>query len=524
LTTVSINDTSIRAVTCKGKTVERWAEVEIEPGLVADGTIEKPAEFRVKLGQALQSARAGKNSPMGNMAVSFSGRNLVQRSLLVSCGPGEPIEDAITAACSEGLGVPLDELALDWFYTAVDGQIPALSRWTRRPRRDTARKASDYDVYVLGLQKNMVRSNLRALSGPGATFHSVQPKALAIAAAVDASEGVIVDIEATRVLVLVLRGGLPEVIREVSVEPDLSGDGFSLFVRGQVSKAVAFFNGLFPEVSVDDETPLFVTGMHSRLLEGASALGKLPYNFSYMPQLVRAPRGFPQELFAANIGLSLLAGGRFRLPGVSITHNARPRFEFLPDHYRARPGRARAAVAAAGVTAMAASSTVLFLAGQSAGARADRLATRVVADEREVRLRRQAIADYLAALKAAESAKTDALAIQGATDSIKSIDRGISQTLKTVAGLVPEDVVITDIEDDGKSAKITAASSAQEDLFAFARLLDGEPAFQDIVVRSMFEVGGTAGTGTSPQAASGVPSSPEYRMQLEIIRPPLAVN
>ena len=59
--------------------------------------------------------------------------------------------------------------------------------------------------------------------------------------------GVVLDIEANTMITSVVSNGLPEVIREVGLDRNMNHVDWVSLVKTQISRAVAFYDTLFPE-------------------------------------------------------------------------------------------------------------------------------------------------------------------------------------------------------------------------------------------------------------------------------------
>ncbi len=526
LTTLSIHDTAIRTAIFSGMSVERWSEVALPPGVVVDGLIAKAEEFGGYFAEAMSAVNAGgKHLNNRRVAVSFGGRNVVQRTLIISIRPGQTAIQAVREASADGLGVSADELELDWCYSKADGKRATdSSRWYKRSHNQVVRKQIDSEVYVLGLQKSVVSDNLRAISSTGLKIGALQPKALAIAAAVNEAACVVVDIEANRLMVLVLRDGLPEVIREVPIEPGMTKDGAALFVMSQVSKSVAYYNSLYPDSSISAGAPLFITGSDEATAGyGRKALAQLPYVITEVPQLMKAPKDFSHSAFAGNIGLALVSGNVTRAFGSAGSVMSRPTLNFVPALLAARPSPAKPLMAAAAVLGLTATGYALIVTSMDAQAAVDRVRAETRESQLDAALRKAQVTQYLTELRQAEAVSAAATDIRKTTERIVNVDGGISDVLGRVISALPINVSVVDFSGDTKSATFVAAAPVEADLFDLARALDSDTTFQDVVVRSLYGVaeGEPPTDGKEPIAMLAITS---FRMQIEVVKAPVAVQ
>jgi hypothetical protein len=265
LVTVTVADEYIRVLTARGNRVRAWAESELPAGVVQLGLIVDEQTFIEVLGGVLkQVTRNGK----------LNGQNLAE---------------AILNASSDSMSIRPDEMQIEWDAEEFDlvdeedeealefegaensgeEQVEPVDPGTEvavRVETEQALVVSDetglenleldlepepdgdpYDVYALALHKHVIRRNLRTVSEFSGRFAGVQPKILALAAAVNSRAGVALDIESNTMITSVVSNGLPEVIREVGIDRDMTHEQWVNLIRTQISRAVAFYDSLFPE-------------------------------------------------------------------------------------------------------------------------------------------------------------------------------------------------------------------------------------------------------------------------------------
>jgi hypothetical protein len=384
LVTVTVADEYIRVLTARGNRVRAWAESELPAGVVQLGLIVDEQTFIEVLGGVLkQVTRNGKLNGQ-KVAVAITGRNMVQRRLTVFVEDGQNLAEAILNASSDSMSIRPDEMQIEWDAEEFDlvdeedeealefegaensgeEQVEPVDPGTEvavRVETEQALVVSDetglenlelvlepepdgdpYDVYALALHKHVIRRNLRTVSEFSGRFAGVQPKILALAAAVNSRAGVALDIESNTMITSVVSNGLPEVIREVGIDRDMTHEQWVNLIRTQISRAVAFYDSLFPEDPLGSDVEVFVTGQTERSNMAVNeALELLPYVRAELPLTLRAPEEFSFERFAANVGLVIVSGERFwqRAP---VPLLVTPKFDYRPAQYRPRPLPVRA--------------------------------------------------------------------------------------------------------------------------------------------------------------------------------------
>ena len=88
----------------------------------------------------------------------------------------------------------------------------------------------------------------------------MQPKILALSAAVNSRSAVVLDVESNTLITSVITNGLPKVIREVGIVRNMMYSQSVNLIATQISCAVSFYDSLFPEEPLGLNLTVFVTG------------------------------------------------------------------------------------------------------------------------------------------------------------------------------------------------------------------------------------------------------------------------
>ena len=181
----------------------------------------------------------------------------------------------------------------------------------------------------------------------------MQPKILALSAAVNSRSAVVLDVESNTLITSVITNGLPEVIREVGIVRNMMYSQSVNLITTQISCAVSFYDSLFPEEPLGLNLTVFVTGQAEQFDSAIEeALDSLQYVRSELAETLRAPEDFSFEKYAANVGLVIVSGKRFwqRAPVPLLTS---PKFDYRTSQYRPRPLPIRAVLNVAAATILA---------------------------------------------------------------------------------------------------------------------------------------------------------------------------
>ncbi len=361
LITVVIEESTVRIAVARGYRITMWTEINLPEGVIKDGVVNDVTAFQDALDEAL-SPILGEFSIGGRrLAITISGRNQVQRQFNLFI----PDDASLSTAALDALRAELDdssaEMLLDFeaeSSAAPDDEQKARIAASMEVPADRVPSGRTYELYGVGLRRSAVERNASDLSMISSRIASIQPKTMALSAAVNELSAVIVDVEEGAYTVILTKNGLPHVVRESTFDPNVRLSLLAVTIEYEVDTVRQFAQSLEEPITVDEQTPFFVTGPGSSKDELLDLLKKeLSHDLTRVPQTLRAPEDFEFDKFASNVGLTLVAGKRFwQLATIPLVNQ--PRFDLRPDRYRPRPlpvkqlaGTAAVAVLALGVYA-----------------------------------------------------------------------------------------------------------------------------------------------------------------------------
>ena len=567
LVTIMIADGLIRVLTARGNRVRAWAEAELPTGVVQDGLIVDEQTFIKLLSEVLgQITRNGKLSGQ-KVAIAITGRNMVQRRLTVYIDDDQEMVEAIIAASTESMSIHAEEMQIEWDAEELDLVGPdeeALDEdedeveseieggddaaedegpdslsggetgdTTAAPAGGTEElglenldlepepEGRPYDVYALALHRHVIRRNLRTVSDFGSRFAGVQPKILALSAAINSRAAIILDVEANKLMTALIGNGLPEVIREVGIDPHMNRAEWVNLITTQISRAVAFYDSIFPGEPFESNVDVFVTGQSERAGDAIDeALDRLPFVRSELPQTLRAPVDFPFDRYAANVGLVIVSGKRFwqRAP---VPLLPTPRFDYRPAQYRPRPLPWRAAlkVAATVILGLGVVSSFNTLTAQSETVVEAEFRLGII--ERQVDLRRQKLNEIREARTLLNQAQARTERLLVANLEIQDRAAGFAETMSVITAVTPPDVFVTTVDDDGRIVAVEAEAAEYSLLLAFIKRLDEIPQFVHVQILNLGRASDADGwSGLEPAVEFGGATAvgSGVKMSVEITR------
>ena len=515
--TVTIGDSAIRVLVARGNRVRSWAEAHLPVGVVQDGLIVDESTFSEALEAVIEEIGKGAKLNGAKVAVAITGRNVVQRRFTVFLEPGENLTEAIIDASAERMSIRPEELQLAWDAAKAsydttdnddDGEDEQDAFEVMEADLESDLDGDPFDVYAFGMYRHVLRRNLRTLANSGAKFSTVQPKAIALAAAANERSGVILDIEANSITVVVLRDGLPEVVREVGIDQKMTSAQWIQSVTTQVSRTVAFHDSMYPDTPLPEDSVLFLTGSSESIVGSAEmAASSIPYRRKSLPPTLRAPDDFPFARYAANVGLALVTGKHWwQRTRVSIID--RPMLDFRPTEFKPRPFPVQATLTASmvGVLLLTLGGIFQMTAAQEssvASAKEELFSLQRNVGLKELRVRRAA--DQRAEITQLQIQTEDLL---DKINLVKDRERGFARVVDVITDHASSiaGVDVLELDDDGKIVGLSLGGLDFTGLLRFVRLLESEPGFTDVRIRSVGSLSAaevSEGTGSGSGAGVG---------------------
>jgi hypothetical protein len=488
LTSITINDRSLRVLVTRGNRILHWSSADLPAGIVEDGIVRDSRRFTSALRVAVLSLHEGSHLEHRKIGLVVSGRNTVQgRFVLLDTGD-ESMESAVLNLAAERMAVTPSDIQLDWDAKPLEPAEDADDQPSARSSSNDDDDADPFEVYALGIFNNVLESNLRPIKQAGMRTVSVSPKSLSLAASVAEESAIIVDIERELISVIIIKQGLPEVVRDMHSTGDVNVDQWGKALSAHIERSVEFHDMLNPRETIGPETPVFLTGRGADTQRARTALIERRYNVVSIPDVLDAPEGFPASEMAANVGVAVLRGKkpwqRSSVPSVD-----RPSLQFVPAAYepRALPVKPLAASAAAAV----------FAVGLAAGyeqvsevqQQRDEARVELVNLERQLDLRSNQMRQLVRDQALVSVVRTDAEAVLSTSERIRDRDGGFSTTLDTITGSLPEGVSIDEVDDDGHLVAVNATAPTYAQLLDFTRSLEEAQGILDVRVTNIGSAG-----------------------------------
>ena len=280
--TLSINTSSIRVLTVKGRQVKKWGSLPLAAKLVKDGLILQPKA----VGEAIDALFKSTKVPKERVITSLTGLSFTYRFLNLPRMKPALLEEAIQRAAKKEIPLPLDELYLLWQHIGD--------------------KEDEQSFFVLGVPRNLVDALIQTLTVSGLGPYLMDLKPLALARAANRGDAIVADLEPDFFDIVFITNGIPTIMHTLSPR----GEGATLEdnirrLSDELTKAVAFYQGSHPGNRLSPDTPLLLSGE----LANEATTGLLQTEIEYPVEPLIPPLEFPPDLpvalYAANMGLAL---------------------------------------------------------------------------------------------------------------------------------------------------------------------------------------------------------------------------
>ncbi len=310
--TLDIDSTGIRLLETRGGVVRRWADASFELFKAEEG---EKASAEVDLGRTVKQLMGSSGIKANRVIASISGLYSVSRILLESIlPPASTTEEAVLSLANDIMPLPESRRYLSWqTITTKEGERVFL---------------------VVGIAREIMDNEMRALRSVGITPQVVELKAMALIRAVNKEQALILNIEPSSFDIIIVAKGIPEIMRTIAWrQDDFSLEDAAEHLVRTLEITVDFYNSNHLEMPIDQTTPLFITGQMSvnlDLVENIKA--GLAYPVEPLAPPLECPTYLPISQYAANIGLALR---KTSLSSDSGDKGLLPlNIDLLPDSYR----------------------------------------------------------------------------------------------------------------------------------------------------------------------------------------------
>ena len=465
--TLFIDDTNIRLLVSRGKRVQKWARLPLEPGLVRDGVILDEAQLVDQLKELfkLQKVSARK------VIAGISGLNSIYRLITLPELPEAVQAEAVRHEATRVIPVSLDQVYL------AHQRLPSPPGETR--------------LFLAAFPRNAADTLIRTLRQAGVEPYLLDLAPLALCRTANESRAIIVNAWSTNLDIVVMTDRVPQVLRSLS----LPGEATSLSemlpaITEELERTITFYNSSHLGNPLEPTVPILVSGDLAEVPESwQSLVGKSGYSVSVLPSPMEFPEGFNPSQFMVNIGLALKElllekeGANFSL----VNFNAMPEV-YLPKPRPVAGILIPIAVALVGIGLIFYTFTLL----QNSIAQTDALRAQLPpAQSQVVEYQNEVVAlkDKIATVEPSEGKEARAGVFETTFTTLEQDRQRVDGDLTEVVNLAPQsaDFNLHQVNHGSNSVTISGIALTEDEIFAYARALRSSGRFPTVIISSITE-------------------------------------
>jgi len=283
VTTLVVESTDLRYLATRGGKVVEYGSEPLPAGLVVEGLVTDA----VALGKLLDRTARAHGLDRKRVIMGVSGWRSIPRLLTMPKLQASLMEQTIAREAKREMPVSLENLYLSW--QSMPGE------------------AETQRIYVLGVPRELIDAQVRALQAAGIAPFAMDLKPLALVRAIRQPEAIIVSLEQDEMDIVLAIDYVPAIMRTFSLENeglDLSGKLERLV--SELNQTVRFYNDSHPDAAIKPSTSVFVAG---KLLDDIQVFEQVKRALDRPVERPIAPLPCPPDcpalVYMTNLGLAL---------------------------------------------------------------------------------------------------------------------------------------------------------------------------------------------------------------------------
>lgn len=464
--TLYIDDTSIRLLVAKGKQVQKWARLPLEPGLVRDGVIFEEDQVAGKIKELFKLEKVTTQKVIAGL----SGLNSIYRLVTLPELPEAILAEAVRNEAKRVIPVSLDQVYLS--YQSLPG-----------PKGET-------NIFLAAFPRNTADAFVRTLRQAGVEPYLMDLAPLALCRNVNEPRAIIINAWLTHLDIVIMVDRVPQVIRSLS----LPGEATSLSemmpaIIEEFERTVTFYNSSHLEEPLDSTVPVLVSGDLGEVPESWQLLaGESSYTVSILPSPMGFPEGFNPSQFMINMGLAL----KELLSGKGEANFSLVNFNAQPEVYRpkARPVAGiliPMAVAIVGIGLLGYSIPLV----QNSTAQTTALSAQLASTGPLITQHQQSIGTLKEQITQVEP-QIEPLAVTAGVfevtfTNLVEVREQVNEDLSQIVSLLPQMVDLTNVDYGSNSVTVNGIAPNEDEIFKYARALRGSGRFSAVIISSITE-------------------------------------
>jgi len=456
--TLYIDDTSLRLLVARGKRVEKWARLPLEPGLVRDGVVVDEAKVATKIKELLNAQRVRTK----NVIAGLSGLRCLTRPITLPQLPRAVLVEAIRQEAERIMPVPLEQLYLAWQIIPTPG--------------------AGMQVYLVALPRNAADAMVRTLRQAGVEPYLMDIKPLALAKAVREATAVIVDVQPTEFDIIIMVDGIPQPIRTLSLPVDAKSWQEKLpIIAQELDRSVKFYNASHSENPLAPSISIFVSGELAQESEACQSLAD-ELKYSVLPLLppLKYPQSLPASQYMVNCGLALKKLSPGKGASFSVVN-----LNALPDVYRPKAPSLTNILIAPGFLVAIGLLVLLVMRVQSAAADTASLRTQLDITNQLLKERQVQMKDIAELEKKIGEVEASCYTFTVAFNNFGKQRAEINGDLSVATGALPATINLSSIAHVSGDLTISGVAPDEDEVLKYARDLRASGRFSQVIISTM---------------------------------------
>jgi len=284
VTTLVLESTDMRFLTTKNGQISAWGSEALPAGLLAEGVVTDAAE----MGRFIETAFERHGLDKKRVVTAVSGRRSIPRLLTLPKLQASVIEETISREARKEMPISLDDLYLSW--QSIPGQTEEVQR-----------------IYMLGVPRDLIDSQVRALQAAGISPFVTDIKPLALVRAIGQPDAIIVNLEEDELDLTLVTDRLPAIMRTFSLDRENLGIEAKLDrLVSELTQTVRFYNDSHPTSPIRESTSVYATGLAFGD-QGASDFVRDRLDRPLLQPIppLSCPDDMPSQEYMTNLGLAM---------------------------------------------------------------------------------------------------------------------------------------------------------------------------------------------------------------------------
>lgn len=283
ITALSFEGNQVKVVGRRRNEISIWSSLELTEEEMSQGQVHQPQAVGAKLDELLQETGASRR----RIVSCVTGHRSLHRVLTIPKVKKRLMEETIKRKAKQEFAIPLEQTDLSWHLLSQDDDA--------------------IQIYILAIPNALIDFQLQALKTGKMRLKSLDAKPLALVRAANRQECVIADLESYSMTVIIVREGVPLIVRTVPLEAEtLTEEAKVELLIQELARTTKFFDESNKKARLSEDTPVITCGgmlaepeVRQRLSDrvGYPVMGPEPP----MP----LPEDFPVSEYAVNLGLLL---------------------------------------------------------------------------------------------------------------------------------------------------------------------------------------------------------------------------